>query len=96
MSNVYRLFGDVSKKLDNDGEPPDDDDMEKRIKILEDGMTSLKIDVAVIRSNYATKEDIHKEISAQTWRLVTYVTSIFVTVSTALVGITYYIATHAK
>jgi hypothetical protein len=61
-----------------------DHPMEERVKKLEElaGKTverivSIERDVAVIRSNYATKEDIktviadlHKEINAQTWKVV--------------------------
>ncbi|MFV4846756.1 hemolysin XhlA [Edwardsiella tarda] len=42
------------------------DDMLERVKKLEEQMASLVTDVAVIKSNYATKEDLHKEIGAQT------------------------------
>ncbi|ELV7528905.1 hypothetical protein QMU90_002797 [Edwardsiella ictaluri] len=40
--------------------------MLERVKKLEEQMASLVTDVAVIKSNYATKEDLHKEIGAQT------------------------------
>lgn len=60
--------------------------MEARIGRLEDAVKHL-----------ATKEDlarlealIHKEISAQTWRLVTFVCSF----GTALVAATYFLAKH--
>jgi hypothetical protein len=43
-----------------------------------------------VRSNYATKEDLHKEINAQTWKLVTFVCGF----GTALVGATYFIVKH--
>ena len=42
------------------------DDMLERVKKLEEQMASLVTDVAVIKSNYATKEDLHKEIGSQT------------------------------
>jgi len=51
--------------------------MEERVKKLEDqvGKTIERImnierDVAVMRSNYATKEDLHKELHATTWKLI--------------------------
>ena len=40
--------------------------LEKRIEKLESDISSIKTDLAVIRSNYATAPDLHKEISAQT------------------------------
>jgi hypothetical protein len=44
--------------VDNRGGPPDDGDMEARVKALEDALSTAKTDLAVIRSNYATKADI--------------------------------------
>ena len=67
-----------------------DHPMEERVKKLEETLSAMKTDVAVIRSNYVTKEDLHKEISAQTWKLVTFVCGF----GTALVGATYFLATH--
>jgi hypothetical protein len=59
---------------------------------VEARLTALERDVAVIRSNYVTKEDLHKEINAQTWRLITFVCGF----GTALVAATYFIATHTR
>mgnify|MGYP004440977613 CR=1 FL=1 len=42
------------------------DDMLQRIKTLEDKVATMATDIAVIKSNYATKEDLHKEIGSQT------------------------------
>lgn len=51
--------------------------MEERVKKLEDlvGKTvervvNIERDVAIIRSNYASKEDLHKELHATTWKII--------------------------
>ncbi|MDK9364206.1 hemolysin XhlA [Lelliottia wanjuensis] len=48
-----------------------------RVKKLEDDLQTLKTDVAVMRSNYSTKEDVMKSIAemhsamrVQTWSIV--------------------------
>lgn len=101
----WSLANRLRRELDSGGEPPDDGDMEERVKKLEgiaekttERLAALEKDVAVIRSNYATKEDIraistdlHKELNAQTWKLVTFVCGF----GTALVWATYFISKHA-
>lgn len=59
---------------------------------IESRLRKLEEDVAVIRSNYVTKEDLYKAMHSQTWRVVTFVCGF----NTALVGATYYIARHAN
>lgn len=76
----------------NGGEPPME--LIERVGRLEADMATVKTDVAVIRSNYTTKEDLHREINAQTWKFVTYTTGLFVTAGSALVAATYFIAKH--
>lgn len=64
------------------------DDMQERVKKLEEQVSSLMVDVAVIKSNYATRQDVegvkselHKAISAQTkW----VVASLFVALGAGL------------
>jgi hypothetical protein len=80
----------MARSLDGDSDQPDDGGMDTWQEKVEARLTALERDVAVIRSNYVTKEDLHKEINAQTWRLITFVCGF----GTALVGATYFIATH--
>lgn len=54
------------------------DDMLQRIKDLEVKVATLVTDVAIIKDKLATKEDIqavktelHKELNAQTWKIIT-------------------------
>lgn len=72
--------------LKGKGGPPDNGDMEARVAALEAAVKHL-----------ATKEDLarleigfHKEINAQTWKLVTFVCGF----GTALVAATYFLAKH--
>lgn len=66
-------------------------------------LTALEKDVAVIKSNYATKEDLsrvegsirtdmHKEFTAQTWRII----GAMLTFGSMLTAITYFIARNVK
>ncbi|ENU4093881.1 hypothetical protein SPM17_01605 [Enterobacter hormaechei subsp. xiangfangensis] len=54
------------------------DDMLQRVKELETKVATLVIDVAIIKDKLASKEDIqsvktelHKELNAQTWKIIT-------------------------
>jgi hypothetical protein len=71
--------------------------MEDRIIMLEHTLAALQADVGVIRSNYATREDVThvgvdllKEMNGQTWRIISWVT----TTATLLTAAVYFIARH--
>jgi hypothetical protein len=70
--------------------------METETEKIEARLGALERDVAVIKSNYVTKEDLHRELSAQTWRVITFVTTFVCVFNGLLVSATYFIATHAK
>lgn len=59
---------------------------------IESRLRKLEEDVAVIRSNYVTKEQLYKAMNSQTRRLVAFVCGF----NAVLVGATYYIATHVR
>lgn len=89
----------MDRSLDNEYGPPDDDAMRERLERLELSMEKVEQriativqDLAVIRSNYASREDLHRELAAQTWRLVTFVCGF----GTVLVSATYFIVKHTS
>lgn len=76
---------------------PNNESMETRISKLEsivesirDRLTGVETRLAVIERTMATKEDLHKEINAQTWKLVTFVCGF----GSALVAAVYFITKH--
>ncbi|PRP68723.1 hypothetical protein BUE93_20890 [Chromobacterium amazonense] len=71
--------------------------MEARVSKLEaiaeatrDRLTGVETRLSIIERTMATKEDLHKEINAQTWKLVTFVCGF----GSALVAAVYFIAKH--
>ena len=58
--------------------------LDARTTTVEKDLATLKTDVAVIRSNYATKQDLQKEMHALTWKLFGF--------CSVLVGIVFTIA----
>ena len=80
--------GSGAPPFDNGGGGGDDGSMEARVVKLETTLQQLQTDVAVIKSNYATKEDLHKAIGDQTWKLITWTTGL----GAALVAAAFWIA----
>lgn len=46
------------------------DDMLKRVEKLEEKVISISSDLAVIKATMCTKEDLHKELNGQTWKIL--------------------------
>jgi len=98
--------GSSETDIANGGGGGHNDGMEARVAKLEalaettrDKIAGVETRLSVIEKTMATKDDLqsmrvdfHKEINAQTWKLVTFVCGF----GTALVGAVYFIATHAK
>ncbi|WP_146131893.1 hypothetical protein [Chromobacterium amazonense] len=83
--------------VEHAGGPPHNGDMEARVSKLEaiaeatrDRLTGVETRLSIIERTMATKEDLHKEINAQTWKLVTFVCGF----GSALVAAVYFIAKH--
>jgi hypothetical protein len=66
--------------------------METESEKIHERLAALERDVAVIKSNYVTKGDLHREMNAQTWRFVTFVAAL----NSFLVGAIYFLAAHFK
>ncbi len=76
MSNVFDI-GAVSRQLRTSGEPPDNGNMETRVTNLEvaaqdtrDRLVRIESRLENFERNYATKEDLHKELHSMTWRII--------------------------
>jgi hypothetical protein len=91
MAELYNISDQLGQRrrrvhgpLDSGGGPPDDPRMEERVKRLEaaaektvEHLAVIERDLAVVKSNYATKEDIrglsadfHRELHATTWKII--------------------------
>ncbi len=79
LDNVFPIRGDLPSKRNGNSGDGGDDMLEARVKKLEEDLSLIKTDLAVIKANYATKEDIasvrievHKSIANQTkWMAAT-------------------------
>lgn len=84
LAEVVTLFPDQDRVVVTDGQSTDDgreykhgdgngggDDMLERVKKLEEKVIALGSDIAVIKATICTKEDLHKELNGQTWKIVT-------------------------
>ncbi len=98
MTNVVD-FSSARSQVASGGDPPDNGGMEIRIAKLEsiaektgERLASLERDIAIIRSNYATREDLHKAINDQTWKII----GTMVTFGTLLSGIVFFIARNVR
>jgi len=80
----------MSDCLDKDACANNASAMKSRVAKIENDIVEMKVDIAIIKATFASKEDMHREISALTWRLVTFVCGF----GTALVGATYFIAAN--
>lgn len=72
-----------------------DENMETRVLKLEECVNDARDRLARIETRLdqtATSADIHREMTDQTWRLVTFVCGF----GSALVAVTYFMATHIK
>lgn len=84
MADPVPIRPDLFDRLRRDGGPPDNGDMLERIIKLEAAVQTLatREDLAAMRS------EMHKEFTAQTWKLITWTT----TLGAALVAAVYFIA----
>lgn len=62
-----------------------------RLVRVESAVETLKIDVAVIRSNYVTKEDLIKAMLDQNWKYLTWLTGICTALTVAVYSIARYV-----
>jgi hypothetical protein len=90
------------ERLNSGGSPPgppvappvatgDNGDMEARVQALEDFASAAKDRLSRIESRldtFASKEDLHKELHAQTWK--------FITACTILTGVVFWIARYVN
>ena len=85
-----RYAAPMSDCLDKDTSANNVSAVESRVAKIGNDIVEMKVDIAIIKATFASREDLHRETSALTWRLVTFVCGF----GTALVGATYFIAAN--
>lgn len=70
-------------------------DISERVTKIEAVLPTLATKEDLVREVGSLRAEFHKELTSQTWRIITWVTGVFVTISGALVTTTYFIAKHA-
>jgi hypothetical protein len=96
-ANILTTTDMATEEFVTNGQPPrgpvdiglgggEDGEMDARITALEKDMATVKTDVAVVRSNYVTREDLHKELHSMTWKIFGF--------ASMLCGVVYYIARY--
>ena len=97
MAEPTPLFPSLQSIGDDGSGPPDppNDDMQARVAKLEslaektgERLYAIERDLAVLKANAATKEDLHKAINDQTWKLISWTTGL----GAALVAVAFYVA----
>lgn len=90
MHNVVD-FATARGRVTTAGSPPYDGDMEARVAKLEDSAQETRDRLTRIETRldaFATREDLHKAINDQTWKIIGAV----ITLGTLLSGIVFFIA----
>ncbi len=94
-ASVYQIAGALQRKLQDGGEPPDNESMERRVAALEQSAQETRDRLARIEARldtFATREDLHKAINDQTWKIV----GAMITLGTLLSGIVFFIARNVR
>jgi hypothetical protein len=74
-------------RLPHGPKPPDNDDMEARVAKLEEFAQDTRDRLARIETRldgFATKSDLHNELHALSWRLITWTTGVGAALSAAV------------
>lgn len=94
MSKVIDIRA-ISRELKGGGGPPDNGGMEARLAKLEEFAQQTRDRLTRIETkldSFATKEDLHKAINDQTWKII----GAMITLGTLLSGIVYFVARNVR